>query len=244
VRGRQHAEKLSMPHLTRAWQMLLKGLKEIELHSDQLMAAEMVLIRLCYAANLPAGEDLVRLAREAAPAPRDERPPSRLEREPPAPAVEHGQLAVAAEPVERQTAERPKETRPFAHLRDITAFIGEKRDIKLKNQIETLMRPIRVSPGQIEVALEASAPPGLPGELARKLEAWTGIRWMVLVTKEGGEKPLAQQTKDQRDTIFRETREHPDVQAILKRFPGAEIVDVRDYDVGAPVADDPANEKD
>jgi DNA polymerase-3 subunit gamma/tau len=244
VRGRQHAEKLSMPHLTRAWQMLLKGLKEIELHSDQLMAAEMVLIRLCYAANLPAGEDLVRLAREAAPSPRDERPPSRLEREASAPAVEDGQLAVAAEPVERQTAERPKETRPFAHLRDITAFIGEKRDIKLKNQIETLMRPIRVSPGQIEVALEASAPPGLPGELARKLEAWTGIRWMVLVTKEGGEKPLAQQTKDQRDTIFRETREHPDVQAILKRFPGAEIVDVRDYDVGAPVADDPANEKD
>jgi DNA polymerase-3 subunit gamma/tau len=130
-------------------------------------------------------------------------------------------------------------------LRDITAYIGEKRDIRLKNQIETLMRPIRVSPGQIEVALEASAPPGLPGELARKLEGWTGMRWMVLVTKEGGEKPLAQQTKDRRDTVFRETRDHPDVQAILKRFPGAEIVDVRDYDAGpAPVADDTAGEKD
>jgi DNA polymerase-3 subunit gamma/tau len=101
-----------------------------------------------------------------------------------------------------------------------------------------------VSPGQIEVALEASAPAGLPGELARKLEAWTHMRWMVLVTKEGGEKPLAQQSKDQRDTIFRETREHPDVQAILKRFPGAEIVDVRDYDAGSPVAEDTAAEKD
>jgi DNA polymerase-3 subunit gamma/tau len=245
VRGKEHAEKISMPHLTRAWQMLIKGLKDIELHSDQLMAAEMVLIRLCYAASLPSGEDLVRLAREAAPAPREERPPTRFERdEPPQPPVEEGQLAVAADRQEQQPAERKVETRPFAHLRDITAFIGEKRDIKLKNQIETLMRPIRVSPGQIEVALEASAPPGLPGELARKLEAWTQMRWMVLVTKEGGEKPLAQQTKDQRDTIFRETREHPDVQAILKRFPGAEIVDVRDYDVGAPPVDDTANEKD
>ena len=244
VRGREHAAKISMPHLTRAWQMLIKGLKEIELHSDQLMAAEMVLIRLAYAASLPSGEDLVRLAREAAPAPREERPPVRLERDEPPPSIEDGQLAVAASPQEHKPQERKAETRPFAHLRDITAFIGEKRDIKLKNQIETLMRPIRVSPGQIEVALEASAPPGLPGELARKLEAWTGLRWMVLVTKEGGEKPLAQQTKDQRDSIFRETREHPDVQAILKRFPGAEIVDVRDYDVGAPQADDPANEKD
>ena len=51
--------KIAMPHLTRAWQMLLKGLKEIELASDALMAAEMVLIRLAYAANLPTGEDLV-----------------------------------------------------------------------------------------------------------------------------------------------------------------------------------------
>ena len=243
LRGREHAEKISMPHLTRAWQMLLKGLKEIELHSDQLMAAEMVLIRLAYAANLPSGDDLVRLAREAAPQAREERPASRLEREVPPPPVEDGQLAVAAEPVEHKPVERA-ETRPFAHLRDITAYVGEKRDIKLKNQIETFMRPIRVSPGQIEVALEASAPPSLPGELARKLEAWTQMRWMVLVTKEGGEKPLAQQVKDQRDTVFRETREHPDVQAILKRFPGAEIVDVRDFDVGSPMADDTAAEKD
>jgi DNA polymerase-3 subunit gamma/tau len=245
VRGREHAEKISMPHLTRAWQMLIKGLKEIELHSDQLMAAEMVLIRLAYAASLPSGEDLVRLAREAAPPQlRDERPPARIERDDsPPPPVEDGRLAVASAPQERQPTERAKETRPFAHLRDITTYIGEKRDIKLKNQVETLMRPIRVAPGQIEVALEATAPPGLPGELARKLEAWTGLRWMVLVTKEGGEKPLAQQNKDQRDTIFRETREHPDVQAILKRFPGAEIVDVRDPDI-APPTDDPQIEKD
>lgn len=243
LRGREHAEKISMPHLTRAWQMLLKGLKEIELHSDQLMAAEMVLIRLAYAASLPSGEDLVRLARETVPQSRNENTASRPERETP-PLVEAGQLAIAVEPVERMPGERAAENRPFAHLRDITAFVGEKRDVKLKSQIESYMRPIRVSPGQIEVALEASAPPGLPGELARKLEAWTQMRWMVLVTKEGGEKPLAQQSKDQRDTIFRETREHPDVQAILKRFPGAEIVDVRDYDAGPPIADDTAAEKD
>lgn len=245
-RGREHAAKISMPHLTRAWQMLLKGLKEIELHSDQLMAAEMVLIRLAYAANLPSGEDLVRLVREAKPAPqaRDERPPQRFERDEAPPPIEEGQLAVASAPQERQPQERTPEKRPFAHLRDVVAYIGEKRDIKLKNQIETLMRPIRVAPGQIEVALEASAPPGLPGELARKLEAWTGMRWMVLVTKEGGENPLAQQNKDKKDTIFRETREHPDVQAILKRFPGAEIVDVRDFENAAPPPDDTQSEKD
>ena len=242
-RGREHAEKISMPHLTRAWQMLLKGLKEIELHSDALMAAEMVLIRLSYAASLPSGEDLVKLAKQAAPEPRDGRPPPKFEREPDGPPIADGQLAVAAEPVERKPQERPAETRPFAHLRDIAAYIGEKRDIRLKGQVETQMRHIRVSPGQIEIALEASAPHGLANELGRKLNEWTGQRWMVLVARDGGEKPLAQQIKDQKDTVFRETREHPDVQAILKRFPGAEIVDVRDYGT-EPAVDDMQTEKD
>lgn len=245
LRGQEHAAKISMPHLTRAWQMLLKGLKEIELHSDQLMAAEMVLIRLAYAASLPSGDELVKLAREGAPTPREVRPAPRHEREADGPPpVENGQLAVASEPAGEPSPESRTETRPFAHLSDVAAYVGEKRDIRLKNQIENLMRHIRVSPGQIEVALEPSAPPGLVNELGRKLNEWTGQRWMVLVARDGGEKPLAQQRQDKKDTIYRETREHPDVQAILKRFPGAEIVDVRDFDSTATPVDDMQTEKD
>ncbi|HTN98869.1 MAG TPA: DNA polymerase III subunit gamma/tau, partial [Nordella sp.] len=246
LRGQEHAAKISMPHLTRAWQMLLKGLKEIELHSDQLMAAEMVLIRLAYAATLPSGDDLVKLAREGSPQPREMRPAPRQEREADGPPpVEHGQLAVAPEPAQgERPPERGPETRPFAHLSDVAAYVGDKRDIRLKNQIENLMRHIRVSQGQIEVALEPSAPPGLVNELGRKLNEWTGQRWMVLVARDGGEKPLAQQRQDMKDTIYRETREHPDVQAILKRFPGAEIVDVRDFDSAATPVDDMQTEKD
>jgi DNA polymerase-3 subunit gamma/tau len=120
------------------------------------------------------------------------------------------------------------ETRAFSSLKDILALVAEKRDIKLKSDLEHLVRPIRVSPGQFELALEPSAPPGLPGEIARKLEAWTGLRWTVLVARDGGDKPVAAQHKENRDGLFRMAREHRDVQAVLKRFPGAEIVDVRD----------------
>jgi len=83
---------------------------------------------------------------------------------------------------------------------------------------------------QVELRLEPGAHPGLPGEIARKLEAFTGIRWMVMVAKEGGEKPLARQRQESRDSLFMLAREHPDVQAVLKRFPGAEIIDVKEPD--------------
>ena len=72
------------------------------------------------------------------------------------------------------------------------------------------------------------APPGLPGELARKLEAWTGERFMILISQEPGEPPLREQARDAQDTALREARAHPAVKALLDRFPGAEITAVRD----------------
>jgi DNA polymerase-3 subunit gamma/tau len=58
--GADMAGKLSMPVLTRTWQMLLKGLEEVRLAPMPLSAAEMALIRLAYAADLPSPVDLVK----------------------------------------------------------------------------------------------------------------------------------------------------------------------------------------
>ncbi|MBB2167386.1 DNA polymerase III subunit gamma/tau [Gluconacetobacter aggeris] len=59
-RGGALADRLSVPVLGRSWQMLLKGLSEVEMAADRRQAAEMVLIRLCYVADLPPPGDLVR----------------------------------------------------------------------------------------------------------------------------------------------------------------------------------------
>jgi DNA polymerase-3 subunit gamma/tau len=238
-RGADFAARLGMPHLTRAWTMLLKGIKEAELHSEPLLAAEMVLIRLAYAADLPAGEDLLKLAQQkpATDKPAPIAPAAQLlKREPPLQPAAHAQIAVKQEAASPPPA--PAEPRAILSFKDVVALVAEKRDIKLKSDLERNVRPIRVAPGQIELALEPHSPPGLPGELSRKLEAWTGQRWIVLVAKDGGDKPLAQQQKDARETLFREARDHPDVQAVLKRFPGAEIVDVRDFEAQTVEADE------
>jgi DNA polymerase-3 subunit gamma/tau len=228
TRGGEIAGKIGMAHLTRAWQMLLKGIKETELAANPLMAAEMVLIRLVYASDLPGSEELAKIASQAMPAERPRPLPAAqlLKRDSDTPPVTSGPLAF--KPEITPPREPAPEPRAFSSFRDIVALVSEKRDIKLRNDLERLVRPIRVSTGQIELALEEGASPGLPNELARKLEAWTGTRWIVLVAPGGGDKPLALQHKEARESLFREARIHPDVQAILKRFPGAEIVDVRD----------------
>ena len=231
TRGLAHAQTCGIPHLTRAWSMLLKGIREAELHSDPLIAAEMVLIRLAHAADLPGGEELAKLVKQAQPSERVVPISARelLKGGGDAPAESHAALAVRPQ-AQPQAPSAPTETRAFASFRDLLALATEKRDIKLKSDLESLVRPIRVAPGQFELALEPGASPGLPGEIARKLEAFTGMRWMVMVAKEGGEKPISRQRQESKDSLFILAREHPDVQAVLKRFPGAEIIDVKEPD--------------
>jgi DNA polymerase-3 subunit gamma/tau len=226
ARGMDHAGRLAMAHLTRAWNMLLKGIRETELHANPLMAAEMLLIRMAHAADFPDGGELARIAKgegqkvvPMAPAP----PSQRLAGEP------VGNTVMAAKPSVAEVENRAA-PRAFSSFADILALAAEKRDIRLKADLERLVRPIRVSAGQFEMALEPQAPPGIANEIARKLEAWTSMRWMVSVAREGGEAPVAQRQKENRASLFRMARTHPDIEAALRKFPGAEIADVREPD--------------
>jgi DNA polymerase-3 subunit gamma/tau len=59
-RGREFAAGLSMPVLSRTWQMLLKGISELKDATRPIAAAEMVLVRIAYAASLPSPEEAIR----------------------------------------------------------------------------------------------------------------------------------------------------------------------------------------
>jgi DNA polymerase III subunit gamma/tau len=231
TKGVEFAKRLGMVHLTRAWQMLLKGLGETAVSNQPLKAAEMVLIRLAHAANLPSGEELLKAVQEkprsAAPIP--------FQQQNSAPQTEVRSIAQAI-PVQ-QTNETVQPPRAFKNFSDIIGLAQERRDIKFKSDLESYVRPIAVSEGKVEIALVDGANPQIANELSRKLEAWTGRRWMVMVAKSGGDAPAAQIRKDAKDSAFRNAREHPDVQAILQRFPGAEILNVIQSETLLPTED-------
>ena len=110
---------------------------------------------------------------------------------------------------------------------DVAALAAEKRDIRLKMAVERQLRPVAFQPGRIDVSLVPGAALDLPQELARKLGDWTGDRWIVAVSREEGGATIAEEREAQRDKLVTDARAEPLVAAVLKRFPGAEIVDVR-----------------
>ena len=241
-RGLELAGKLSMPALTRAWQMLLKGVAEVQASSRPLPAAEMVLIRLAHAADLPSPADLVKRLSQVpgGAATGVAAPPHAAAPSPSAPSSSggpSGNVMQNSTPsaggaggismtggAQAATAERLPAPRTFE---EIVELAGRMRDLRLKAALERQVRPVRVCDGRLEIALEADAPRDLANEIARKLGMWTGRRWAVILSDEPGEETLHARRVRMRESLFARAEERPEVQEILRRFPEARVVDVR-----------------
>jgi DNA polymerase-3 subunit gamma/tau len=229
-RGSALAGSLSMRVLTRLWQMLLKGVQEVQTAARPLAAAEMLLVRLCYAADLPTPDDLLRQLADLPPSPAGQgspvAPAAQAPRLAPAPATSaRPALAARAEPA-TQAVGAP--VRTLASFTDIVALAMEKRDLPLKLAIERFVRLVSFENGRLEFALEPEAPQTLANEIGRKLSDWTNRRWMAVVSSEPGDKTLREQAEARQAAMLTGVRADPLVRAVMERFPGAEIVDVRD----------------
>ncbi len=240
TRGRDFATKLSMRVLSRTWQMLLKGMTEVQVSGRPVAAAEMVLVRIAYAADLPTPDDVIRSLNgdSAMPAPRPQGNGGGVSAGPSsgssasqgfAPrAVSRGSAAASPRPTEDPVAlqGQPAPTLTLGSFEQIIALVAEKRDIAMRFALERDVRLVRCEDGQLEIALEPSARATLVQELQRKLTGWTGKRWMVIVSKEQGTATVREQAEAQRAEVERGVQADPLVQAVLNRFPGAKIVGV------------------
>ena len=254
VRGRAFAAALSMRVLSRTWQMLLKGIAEVQAAGRPVAAAEMVLVRIAYAADLPTPDEVVRSigngSASASARPQNNSigngggvmPQSagvaspRLDAPRGAP---RAALSQAASPVARlpDAAPEPAALR-IGSFEDLVALAAERRDLQIKAALERDVRLVHCEDGKLEIALEPGATKTLVNELSRKLSAWTNRQWMVILSREAGAATLKAQADAQDAERKRGVRADPLVQAVLDRFPGAEIVAVRgDVDI-KPAADD------
>ncbi|QDZ12996.1 DNA polymerase III subunit gamma/tau [Devosia ginsengisoli] len=245
-RGAELSGKLPMRALTRAWQILFKGYDEVARASNGLQAAEMALIRLAYAADLPSPDDLIaRLTNQPAPAPSlppsapiNRGPsggggPSALRVEAPRPLATE---AVAAQPAAPQ-AQAALAT--VASYKELIALAGAKRDVLVKLALESQMRPLSFEQGRIEVALADGADPGMIATLSARLQLWTGQRWLVNVSSKPPEGLTIRQEAVQRQQAAQAAaHDDPLVKAILDTFPGAKLVNVTVRDDATAVEPD------
>jgi DNA polymerase-3 subunit gamma/tau len=226
------AKRLSMPVLARAWQMLLKGHEEVKSSARPHAAADMVLVRLAYAADLPTPGDLMRRLGdssgegEGAPRvtpnkPREPAPVMRREAPAPEPSPADETEDPAPQPQPQPSLADPKS------FEEVVALAEEKRDLKLKHALTEQVRLVRFRPGHLELNPLGNAPKELGQDLMRKLKAWTGRVWIVALSGDEGAAPLGVQRREREAREIERIRDHPDVKQVLQHFPGARIAAVR-----------------
>lgn len=226
--------RLSTAILSRAWQMLIKGLEEAASAPNPEAAAEMVLIRLAYTADLPPPDEIIKTLGGDAVGVRTGKPAAAPEKR-----------VAAATPVDVLDADSGAESdfsdeddvaqdyapaalpvvRSFA---EVVALASARREAKLKVHLEEHVSLVKFDPaGSIELHLLAGAPKELANELREKLNAWTGKRWMVAVSKTPGARTIGEVQRQRAAAEIEDMQRHPAVAAVLQQFPDAEITSVR-----------------
>ena len=245
VRGAAMAEKLSMAHLTRAWQMLLKGLQETRFAPNPLQAAEMTLVRLAYAADLPSPAELIERLRDQPP------PPSPAPRGPGPGGGGMSTVAATAFAVNgamggattalrmapaqaevRQPVALPAMPADFAQ---VAALFAEKREGIVAANLRNQVGLVRFEPGRLELRPLGGATADLAPKVARLLSEWTGRRWTVSINMADPAQPTLSEQQAQAESQRRvDAANHPLVRAVLDAFPGAAIEMVRDLAEAGP----------
>jgi len=225
TRGVEMADKLSMSALTRAWQMLLKGLSETRMAPMPMQAAEMIVVRMAYAADLPSPADAIKSLQNGG-TPRQNTPgspsspsPSPRTSSPPSGGNGSGASTAQAMAVDVTQSEPAGMPAPTSFAEVVTLF-AEHREAKLATYLKRSVHLVRFSAGLIEFNPERGAPSDLAGQVGKFLTEWTGQRWVVSVVNTPGEATL-------HDQELTQVKSDPLVKSILDAFPGATIEAVR-----------------
>lgn len=249
TRGVALAQKLGMASLSRAWQILLKGLAEIQHAPVPMQALEMVLIRLSYASDLPSPAELIKKINEAGgveaaaralhggnqgggggfaggggPGPVVHSAPTQGA---PMAMVAGGRAFAGAPAPAPMATPQPVgkiDTVPEpTGFREVADLFLDKREGVLAGMLRASVHLVRFESGMIELRLLPACPQNLPGKVGQLLTEWTGKRWVVSVSGAAGEPTIAEQEREAELRQRAEAAEHPLVKAVLEAFPGAKI---------------------
>jgi len=216
--GLELAAQLSVPWLGRLWQMLLKGVAEVETCPDRKAGAEMILIRLCHVADMPPPAELIKKLQD------QPTPLSNTLAPPPGNGGGGGARAVAAgqaggTPMLADAAPAPKKiTFP-----DVVALAATRGDMMLYAHLRQSAHVVRFAPPVIELRLEPDAPRDFSHRLAKLLDTETQRRWTIVISDAPGEPTIAETERATEMSVRTEAANHPLVEAILRMFPGARI---------------------
>lgn len=214
--AKKMADALSMPILTRLWQMLLKGISEVKIAPSPLSALEMLLVRIAYSAQLPTPAEIIRNIADtpAQPTLPTEKKTPELVLSSPSPSgggLGRGQVATDFE----------QAVSLFNQHREMLLYTQLKSDVWLVSFENNNLC------GKIELKISPDLPRDFTAKIADCLTRWTGMPWKIILSNVTANPSLHEQENALKEKEIKELSAHPLIASALQQFPGATVVGVK-----------------
>ncbi len=254
--GLEMAQGLSIPILTRTWQMLLKGTEEVRISPNPISAAEMVIVRLTYSSSLPTPEDLIKQIKNE---PRGNNSPSSTQSEQP---PSGGTVTSAGSPpnfgngasesnaaVEQNTPQAFNVVRgsgqaarhaadPVPHTDEefiaspssfeaMVKLFEQQGEPDIAFQLNDNVRLVSYDLGRLDIKPNDKVPKNLASKMSLLLKNWTGENWVISLSQETGKDSLYEQDLTEQSALNDIALNNELVISILNTFKGAKISDIR-----------------
>lgn len=219
-KARDLASRLSMSVLSRIWQMLLKAYNEVKFAPNPKQAAEMAIIRLAYATDLPDPGDLIKDLRKNPGAASTSRPIS------PAPQRSEPAPVMQLKPVEVT----PDGGISLGSFIELTELFRAKKELQIYSSLRSEVHLVSFKPEKLEIRLNSTAPKDLVTKVNAFLNEWTQKRWFIAISSENGQPTLDEQEAQNRANAIEAASKEPIVKEILESFPGAVIKSVKEIE--------------
>ncbi len=225
TRGKELANNLSMATLTSAWQILLKGLNEIKMADNPLIALEMVLIRLAFLSEIPPlGTVLSDIKKNTITVEQSKNEETSTSSE-----THTQQRQFTSTQQNQQRQSNSQSSTPVFNcdniktLKDISDLAKEAKERLLAFNIETYIRPISIEKGKIVCAFTPDSPRGFSAELTKFLTLKTGIRWEISIQQDAKTNTLKEDKAEKTGLIIEDLKRTEPLRSVLNIFPKAQI---------------------
>jgi len=226
-------ETLTAGQLTRAWQILMTAHGEVRRAPVPLAAAEMALLKLALAGQMPPPELAAQIIQQAqkleseggnglpqlsAPAPKASAAPA-----------PKASAATSSSPSQTAAMSAPKPVTPAAptlHLDSFEDYVAHVDDVRLRADLERYVSPVSFADGQAEIHITEARHNAIVGRMVRSLQELTGQQWLVSPVPTRGADTLIEQRRAAKAAQDAADRSHPAFEHPLLK--NAKLLEIKD----------------
>lgn len=197
------ANCLNIEILTILWQMLLKAYQELQQAGNQLIAAEMMVIRLCHLNNIPTPSMLIEKLSST-----------------------NSNKAISSNSFALKENIQKNLTRSPSDFEEVAQLFYDKKEMLLYHYLLNDVNLIEFSPNKIRIKQNISVPHNFVNKVSNFLEEWTGEKWQISVSSDNGMPTLSTQAEITQINEISDFSQNQIVKNILDNFPSAKVVSV------------------